>query len=275
VFGEGDAQTFNVDLERLLLKYDFDDHLKLSFGRYHTGIGYYNTAFHTGRWLQTTADRPLIMEFAAEGGLLPTQAVGFSVTGLIPSGKLGLNYLVEYGSSDTVRPRIDGSGNEDFNNGNHINLALFAQPDAVHGLQIGSSFYRDRITDPATGSSLRLKQTIVNAHAVYTGRSTEFLNEAFLIRHVQEITGEAHDTSAFYSQLSRRFRGGARPYFRYQFINAGSQSVFSDVSLRHGPSGGIRYDLNEGVAFKLQFDHTNRKGKQPLNGLQSQLAFTF
>ncbi len=105
VFGEQDAQKFGVDLERVLLKYDYNDHLKMSFGRYQTAIGYYNTAFHSGSWLQTAADRPLIMEFANDGGPLPTQAVGVSVTGEIPSGKLGLNYIAEYGSSDTVRPR--------------------------------------------------------------------------------------------------------------------------------------------------------------------------
>jgi hypothetical protein len=32
VFGEGDAQSFSVDLERVLLKYDYNDHLKMSFG---------------------------------------------------------------------------------------------------------------------------------------------------------------------------------------------------------------------------------------------------
>jgi hypothetical protein len=51
-FGEGDAQTFNVDLERVLFKYDYNDHLRMSFGRYHTGIGYYNTAYHSGSWLR-------------------------------------------------------------------------------------------------------------------------------------------------------------------------------------------------------------------------------
>ena len=60
-FGEGDAQKFDVDLERVLFKYDYNDHLRMSFGRYQTGIGYYNTAFHHGSWLQTTADRPLIL----------------------------------------------------------------------------------------------------------------------------------------------------------------------------------------------------------------------
>jgi hypothetical protein len=46
MFGEEDAQKFGVDLERVLLKYNFNDHLRMSFGHYHTGIGYYNTAFH-------------------------------------------------------------------------------------------------------------------------------------------------------------------------------------------------------------------------------------
>jgi hypothetical protein len=39
VFGEEDAQKFGVDLERVLFKYDYTDHLRMSFGRYHTGIG--------------------------------------------------------------------------------------------------------------------------------------------------------------------------------------------------------------------------------------------
>ena len=66
VFGEGDAQKFGVDLERVLFKYDYNDHLRMSFGRYQTGIGYYNTAFHSGSWLQTAADR-LLRCFASIG----------------------------------------------------------------------------------------------------------------------------------------------------------------------------------------------------------------
>src|SRR5438874_7224128 len=106
VVSEGDAQSFSVGLDRALLKYDYNDHVKLSFGRFHTAIGYYNTAFHTGKWLETTADRPLVVQFADEGGLIPTQALGVSATGSIPSGKLGLNYDAEYGSSDTIRPEL-------------------------------------------------------------------------------------------------------------------------------------------------------------------------
>ena len=274
VLGEEEGQSFGVDLERVLFKYDHNDHLRMSFGRYHTAVGYYNTAFHTGAWLQTTADRPLIMEFANDGGLLPTQAVGLSVTGSIPSGTMDLNYVAEYGSSDTIRPDLNGQVIDDENNGNHISLGLFARPTSLPGFQIGASFYHDKISDVTRGPSARLGQTIVNGHLVYTRHGIEFLNEGFLIRHVYEQSSTVFNIPAFYSQISKEF-GHVRPFFRYQYINANSRSIFEDVGLREGPSFGVRYDFNDYIAFKSQLDHTLRKGQPDLNGLHFQLAFTF
>ena len=274
-FGETADQNFNVDLERFLLKYDVNDHLKMSLGRYQTGISFYNSAFRTAQWFLTTADRPLITEFAADGGLLPTQAIGVSLTGLVPSGKLGLNYLFEYGSSDTERPDINGSGGvDDEHNGNHINVGLFVRPEAVPGLQIGGSFYHDKISRSALPSSIRIGQTIVNAHVVYIAHGIEILNEGFLIRHVPD-NGPAVNMPAFYSQFSKRF-GKVRPFVRYQYVNTNKADVvFDDVGLRHGPSFGARYDFNDNIAFKTQLDHTLRKGQPDLDGLHLQLAFTF
>jgi hypothetical protein len=292
IFEEGDAQSYTVDLRRMLLKFDYNDHLKMSFGRYQTNIGYYNWAFRSAAWLQTTADRPLVMRYISNGGLLPTQAVGVSVTGAIPSGKLGLNYVAEYGSSDSIRPDLNGDGQlTDENNGNHVNVGFFLRPDTVPGLQIGASYYHDQISnnaleaisgDPvpllpgALGPSTRYGQTIVNAYAVYVRHGFEFLNEAFLIRQAL-IGGSLHfDDPAFYSQFSKQL-SRVRPFFRYQYVNANTNpnSIFNDVGLRYGPSFGARYDLNSYIAFTAQLDHTVRGGKPDLNGLQLQFAFTF
>jgi hypothetical protein len=274
-FGEGDHQTFNVSLERFLLQYEFNDHLKTSFGRYQTGIGYYNTEFQSASWMLTTADRPLIMESASEGGLLPTQAIGVSITGIVPSGKLGLNYLFEYGSSDTIRPELNGSGKvDDENNGNHVLVGLFVRPEWLHGLRVGSSFYHDKISDSSTGMPVRYGQTIVNGHVVYAAHRVEFLSEGFLIRHSSERSNAVFNTPAFYVQLSRQL-GHFRPFFRYEYVNANHDSIFDDVDLRYGPSFGARYDFNENIAFKAQLDHTVRQNVPNLNGLQLQMAFAF
>jgi hypothetical protein len=272
--GEGDAQSYSVGLERVLLNYDYNDHLRMSFGRYQTGIGYYNTAYHSSSWFQTTANRPLIMEFADAGGALPTQAVGVSVHGSILSGRLGLNYIAEYGSSDTIRPNLNGQTFTDENNGNHLDLGLIVRPESIPGLQIGGSIYHDRISDFAKGPSVRLGQTIVNGHVVYIRHGVEFLSEGFLIRHAYEHSSNVYNTSAFYSQISRQFHR-TRPFVRYQYINADEGGILDDIDLRYGPSFGVRYDFNDSIALKTQLDHTVRKGEPDLNGLHMQLVFRF
>lgn len=275
VFTEADSQQFETDVERLLVKYDFNDYFKASFGRFHTATSYYNSVFHHGRWLQTAVDRPLVVEFADDGGLLPTQAIGLSVTGKIPSGKLGLNYVAEYGSADTIRPQINRPGaiEIDEDNGNGVTLGLFAKPDWLPGLDVGGSFYRDRLSPD--NQPIHIGQSIGSAHVVYNTPRFEFLNEAFLIQHRVE-GGPTFNTPAFYSLISHKISRKWRPYFRYQYANASSQSpLFSDVGLRHGPSAGVRFDYNDYLAFKVQYDRVLRRQLADINDLALQLAFRF
>jgi hypothetical protein len=277
IFEEGDAQSFSVDLRRVFLKYDFNDHLKMSFGRYQTNIGYYNWAYRSAAWLQTTVDRPLVMEFATNGGLLPTQAIGVSITGAVPSRHLGLNYIAEYGSSDTIRLDVNGDGEStDENNGNQVNVGFFVRPDAVPGLQAGASYYHDKISNVVEIPSVRYGQSIINAYVVYDARGYELLSEGFLIRHNPlHFDGPTFNTPAFYSQISKKFHS-IRPFFRYQYVNANpNDETYEDVSLRAGPSFGARYDANDCIALKAQLDHTLRRGEPDLNGLHLQIAVHF
>lgn len=64
--GTTPAPGFNVEVERLIVRYDFNDLFKLSFGRYHTPINYWNTAYHHGQWLQTTISRPEMVQFGGQ-----------------------------------------------------------------------------------------------------------------------------------------------------------------------------------------------------------------
>ena len=276
VFSETPDQEFGVDVERLLLKYDYNDYLKLSFGRYHTATSYYNSVFHHGQWLQTAADRPLVVEFSDHGGLLPSQAVGVSVTGKVPSGQLGLNYIFEYGSSDTKRPNIlDPNATEiEENNGQATTVGLFAKPDWLQGLEIGGSFYHDRINP--NGGPLHIGQGIGSAHLVYVTPKFEFLNEGFIVQHKVDETRQTFNTPAFYSLISEKLGEKWRPYFRYQYVNSASGSpVFPEINLRHGPSVGLRYDYNDYIAFKTQYDRTFRRQLDDINDLWLQLAFRF
>ena len=297
-FAEQSNGEFTSDVERLLLRYNANDYFKPSAGRFHTATSYYNKVFHHGLWLQTAADRPLIVEFSDHGGLIPSQAIGTSITGKIPSGKLGLNYIFEYGTPNTTRPQVTtaGAGEVIFNNGNETTVGLFIRPDWLQGLEIGGSFYHDRFA-PAIGGAAggaanglvsardvsdvevsHFGQSIISAHAVYVTPRFEFLNEGFLIQHKLEETGQTFNTPSFYSQISRKFGNRWRPYFRYQYINASTGSpVFPDIGLRHGPSGGLRVELNDYVALKTQLDYKFLRlpGFTDFGNLLVQLAFRF
>src|SRR5262249_16017805 len=153
-----------------------------------------------------------------------------------------------------------------------------ARPGSLPGLEVGGSFYHDRISPAFSDvpSGLNFGESIVSAHAVYVTPHFEFLNEGFLIQHKQEGTGQKFNTPAFYSLISKQFGGHWRPYFGYQYANASTGSpLFPDISKRHGPSGGIRVDINDYLALKTQIDHTYRRPLPDFNDIQVQLALRF
>jgi len=272
----GSYNTFAVDVERYIIQYSYNDYLNISAGRWHTGIGFYNTAYHHSTWLQTTTGRPLLFQFEDRGGILPIHTVGVTATGLIPSGKLGLHYVVEGGNgresrtpltSEPVQNEVDESNNKAFN------VGIFARPEALRGLQAGFSFYHD-ILSPANTN--RVNQSIMAMHAVVVRSNYEWLNEAMVIRHsIIGGSSKEYNTPAFYTQVSRQF-GLFRPYLRYQYINAAkTEPIFPDVGLYEGPSAGVRFDASEFVALKLQYDYIVQRQQPNYSTVTLQIGFTF
>ena len=271
----GDRNHFSVDVERYLLQYSYNDYFNLAVGRYHTAIGFYNTAYHHSTWFQTTTGRPLLFEFEDRGGILPIHNVGVSASGRIPSGPLGLHYVAEIGNGRQSRSPFteEPVQNEvDENNYKAVNLALFARPEAIRGLQIGFSGYHDRLMP---FGQPRVDETILAAHAVYMAPKFEWLNEIVLVRHAPDGTSKVFNTPGWYTQIAKRF-GSYQPYFRYQYINASDREpIFPAVGRTEGPSFGLRYDASESVALKAQYDYDIARHFSPNNTLTLQLGFTF
>ena len=275
----GVPNAFKVEPERYLIQYSYNDYFNISAGRFHTAIGYYNTAYHHSTWFQTTTGRPYLFAFEDEGGILPTHTVGVTATGLVPSGGLGLHWVAEVGNNRASQNPIEQEpvqNQVDDQNHKAFNLAAFARPDSVRGLQTGFSFYHDVL---APANQPKVGQDILALHAILERPKYEWLNEVVLIRH--SIFGESkvYNTPGFYTQVSRQF-GSFRPYFRYQYLNvARTEPIFPEVGLQHGPSAGIRFDASEFVALKFQYDYTflrQQPGEQSgFNTLTMQVGFTF
>jgi hypothetical protein len=259
----------------MVLQYSRNDYFNLAIGRYHTAIGYYNTAYHHSTWFQTATGRPFLFQFEDRGGILPIHSVGVSASGQIPSGWMGLHYVAEVGNGRASRSPFEDEPVQnvvDDQNRKAFNLALFARPEAVRGLQTGFSIYRDVL---APNGQARIGETILAVHAVYIQSNFEWLNEGVVIRHAPEGLARVFNTPGFYTQISRGF-GAYRPYFRYQYVNASDhEPIFPDVARRQGPSVGIRFDASESVALKLQYDYTSIRNHQAISALAMQVGFTF
>jgi hypothetical protein len=281
VFGPDTTNQFGVDLERYQLTYKANRYFSASAGRFHTSIGYYNTAYHHGNWFSTAEGRPIMYLFEDSGGILPVHMVGVSFTGEVPhTDKLGLHWVAELGNGLSSNPFATESVQNFYSDRNFkaTNLAAYIQPQAVSGLQIGGSWYHDGLNPTQAQNPLPVgpvRQNIESAYVVYLTSDWEFLNEAVLLsNHVLGAPAPFRSPMA-YTQLARRF-GIYKPYFRYQYVNDNySDPVNLLKGKYYGPSAGIRIDFAEYAAFKLQFNHLFQSNQLAGNGLNAQIAFTF
>ncbi len=270
-----DEEHFGFEIERLVLQYTPREWFNVAVGRYHTAIGYYNNAYHHGKWLQTAVGRPKIFEFEDNEGILPIHNVGVSVSGAVPSGRLGLRYVAEIGNGRRYEAEKEAVQNvTDNNKSKSLNLALFARPDWLPGLQAGASVYFDRLSAALLPD---VRQTILSAHVVYVSPEFEWLNEGVLVRDSSRLG--TFETYGFYTQVARRF-GQFRPYVRYELLAANGRDpvmqAAGETDTHQTLSLGVRYDFTSLAAFKLQWDHTiEADDNDAREALTLQLSFTF
>ncbi len=267
------ATGYNVELERTIIRYDWNDNFKLSFGRYHTPVSYWNTAFHHGSWLQTTISRPEMIKFGSR--LLPVHFVGLQAEGNIPSGGAGLGYSVGVGNGrGSIISRAGDAG--DINNNRAWLINLFSRPSALYGLQFGATVYRDKITP---GPGLLFNEWITSAHLVWTRETPEILAEFANVHHSDVNTSRVFNTQAFYVQLAYRLPFAEKkwkPYYRIEYINRPSTEPVLGITSWLSSTAGLRWDISDFAALKGEYRNFQRGPSQPhINGLFLQTSFTF
>jgi hypothetical protein len=272
---------YTIEVERSIIRYDYNDYFKLSFGRFHTPVGYWNTAFHHGAWLQTTIDRPFIVKVG--GTFTPVHFVGFLAEGNIPSGGLGLSYNVGLGNGrGEVISRPGDAG--DVNNNRAWVAKIYARPPRLYGLELGASFYQDKITLPLPNDQGH-REWIASAYLVWTKGSPEFLSEFDNVHHRDILTDHVTNSNAFYVQFAYRlpwFERSVKPYYRFEYAHMPlSEQVFMHQDQVESILG-LRYDISSYATFKAEYRNTKSQpgvlgllAEPAVNGLFFQTAFTF
>jgi len=284
VFGElsftARPNQYNVEVERSIIRYDANDYFKLSFGKYHTPINFWNTAYHHGSWLQTTISRPEMIQFG--GRFLPVHFVGLEAEGSIPSGNLGLNYNFGVGNGRQTISLLSRDGDAGDVNGNRAVVAeIFARPPKLFGLQVGGSFYHDEITPDAGTPAVAAgpyREWIAAGHLAWTREKPEFIAEFANVRQTSVLTGREWNSQGTYAQIAYRLPAEAhqwKPYYRFEYIHVPATNPILLVPNLLGHTAGVRWDITDYAAFKIEYRSSRRTPILTTNGVFVQTAFTF
>ena len=267
------GSEYKSSVERAIVRFERSDRFKISFGKYHTPINWWNTAYHHGLWLQTTVARPEMTQFG--GDFIPVHFVGGLVEGSLPAGGVNLGYTAGLGNGRSSS--VSGAGDSGDANDNRARLlGLTVRPDRLYSLQLGASFYRDRITLPDTRE---FRESIGALHVVWIGETPEVIVEFAQEDHRDLATGERHRSDAHYVQVAYRlpvWRERLKPYARYEKINvSAADPVLADFPDLERTLAGIRIDVADFVAVKTELRNDRVPAGSDLGSAVVQVSLAF
>lgn len=270
VFEVEEDGSLLTDLERVQIGYTFSDALTTWVGRFHTPYGYWNTAFHHGQQIQTSATRPRFLDFEDMGGILPAHTVGVWFTGAQSLAGSKLGYDVYIGNSPRIAiddPAVApvGSldmkmgGGESYRPATGFNVSL--RPDALPDLTVGLHGYHGKIAD----TSITPRETRVGmagGYAVFSDDRWELMTEYYRFRNedLSAASGK-HTSSAWYAQAGYGI-GSFTPYARYERTRLDQADNYflaqeSGRSYRRAVAG-LRYDVTPKTAVKVEFNRSRQ-----------------
>lgn len=264
---------FRVEVERSIIKLEQSDYFKVSFGRYHTPINWWNNNFHHGQWLQTTVARPEMTRFG--GDFIPVHFIGALVEGNAAAGPVSILYSAGIGNGRHAI--ISRGGDAGDVNGSRAALAnLSFRPDALYDLRFGGAYYIDKVSFEE-GSDV--DENIAAAYVAYTRETPEIIAEYAAVTHDVVDTGETFDGKAFYVQLAWRLPfvdAKFKPYARYEKIDVEvGDPVYANLKDRQGWLGGIRYDLSAFLAVKVEYRHQRSNQDDYVDEAHAQISVAF
>lgn len=272
----GTNGTNILDVERVLLKYDMEDWLKIAVGRGHTSLGYWNQQFHHGTWLQTTASRPIMYRFEDDGGILPVHYVGLEFGGILeaPGGSLSYASNVANGRG-TIADEVQLI--EDDNDSKMMGIQFTYEPEALEGFGVGANFLYDIIPEKANTANraAEIDEIIYGAHAFYLPDPYELIMEAVVVDHDNHDTNLTDLTVGGYGQIAYTIEK-YKPYFRYDWLRIADRDPFFAGAVVDEASYtlGLRYELSTYNALKFEYRHADKDNEQK-NEFTAQSSFTF
>jgi len=215
----------------------------LVVGRFHTDLGYWNTAYHHGLWLQTPIERPHVVRFEDDGGLVPVHWVGaqYALTARLGAGKGTAVVGVGNGRGDIVD---DVRVTDDTNDAKAGLLKLrFKTPTVEAG--VGLIYDRIAPAGPALRPALpgqALHEVIGNAYVVVRRDGPIVIGEGYVIHH--RTSSQRWTTFGAYGLFGISVTDWLTPYAAIDVVDGADDDPFFVPD----PTSAGPLDVLEGIA---------------------------
>lgn len=246
------------EIERIQLGWTLGDN-KVWLGRFHNPIGYWNSQFHHGSYLETSISRPSIVDFEENDGLLPMHLTGLLIEGVKEHDEQGLGYALAVATGPELSDQLEAlnvlepaSGSQDLS----VTLNVYHAPVIYSPTRYG--LYVSYSEIPAISRGIdEIRQVNAGVYGNWESRHWRLIGSTFYVdSRLQQLNGERSD----------QFYGG---YFQAEYNRDDQWTIFgriestfddeNDPYLALFPQhvndrilGGIRLDIFDRHAFKLE-----------------------
>jgi hypothetical protein len=267
--------SFDISIERIILKYNYAGNHSILIGKHHTPINYWNDTYHHGRVFFPTVDRPLLFSQS----FIPLHTTGVSLQGQ-NLGRLRFGY-------DAMLGNGLGSGDvEDNNPFKSLTLAVHIKPR--DGLRLGASFYHDVISKGSAihnhyGGTIPMALNQIN-QSIFTGsiayndsvfsKKFELLAESSMAMNLSDSLGTQR-AIASYAYAGLRVTDKLVPYIRVDDIRYNDREVYFMDNNTRSYIGGVRYELSYLAVVKLEYQHTKSHMYNNSDNIIFQIAVGF
>jgi hypothetical protein len=266
---------FGVEVERVIMKYNFKGNHNILFGKHHTPINYWNDAYHHGKLFYPTVDRPLVFIL----NVIPLHTTGAALQGH-DLGKLKFGYDVMVGNGLGSTEIVDNDKNK--------SLTIAAHIKPAEGLRLGASYYYDVISKGAAVHyhaddqqfhqdrviNWRTVQNMFTGSVAYFGKKVEVLCESSLVVNRTDTTCYKR-TFGTYLYAGYRITDKITPYIKLDDVHFQNGEMFFVKNNSSSFVTGINYQINYLTNIKLEYQYLHSEITGKTSKISAQWAVGF
>ena len=246
------------EIERIQIGWMVGDS-KVWLGRFHNPVGYWNSQFHHGSYLETSISRPSIVEFEDDNGLLPMHLMGLLIEGVKEHGEQGLGYALAVATGPELSDKLEAldvldpaSGSQDL----ALTLNLYHEPVIYSPTRYG--LYINYTEIPAVGRGFdEIRQIVGGVYGNWESQPWRLTGSTFYVRNrLQQLNGALSDKFfSGYFQAENTLNDRWTIFGRVEWTVGDENDAYLALFPQHISDrilGGVRLDAFDRHAFTLE-----------------------